>query len=94
LPENCARAAPKNDGIAPFAFGNSARGLNQLIVPQNMKRRPIKSFRLAIAPMPQRAQYCRLPVRESVRNREPRHGLFRVALTVNRRRHIARSQDC
>jgi len=69
-----------------FAFGNSARGLNQLIIPQNMKRRPIKSFRLAIAPMPQRTQYCRFPsANQSGTANSPR--LFRVALAVDRRRH-------
>src|SRR2546423_3863774 len=68
------------------ASGNSARGLNQLIIPQNMKRGPIKSFRLMIAPMPQCTQYGRFPAaNQSGTANSPR--FFRVALTVYCRRY-------
>src|SRR2546429_8790022 len=69
-----------------FASGSSARGLNQLIIPQNVKRRPIESFRLAIAPMPQRTQYRCFPAANQSRAANS-PCFLRIALTVDRRRH-------
>src|SRR6266496_167074 len=69
-----------------FAFGSSACGLNQLIIPQNVKGGSIESLRLAIAPMPQRPQYRRFPAANQSRTANSPYFL-RIALTVDRRRH-------
>src|SRR5207244_13588266 len=69
-----------------FASGNSARRLNQLIIPQNVKSGPIESLRLAIAPMPQGTQYRRFPpANQSRTTNSP--CFLPIALTVDRRRH-------
>src|SRR5947199_1851936 len=69
-----------------FASGSSARRLNQLIIPQNVKRGPIESLRLAIAPMPQGTQYRRFPTANQSRTTNS-PCFLRIALTVDRRRH-------
>src|SRR6266567_3416245 len=68
-----------------FAPGSSARRLNQLIIPQNVKRGPIESLRLAIAPMPQRTQYRRFPATNQSRAANSPY-LLCIALAVDRRR--------
>src|SRR5438105_1832016 len=69
-----------------FASGSSARRLNQLIIPQNVKRGPIESLRLTIAPMPQRTQYRRFPAANQSRTANS-PCLLRIALAVDRRQH-------
>src|SRR5436190_23672108 len=69
-----------------FASGSSARRLNQLIIPQNVKRGPIESLCLAITPMPQRTQYRRFPTANQSRTANS-PCLLRIALTVDRRRY-------
>src|SRR6266516_1642666 len=69
-----------------FASGSSARRLNQLIMPQNVKRGPIESLRLAIAPMPQGTQYRRFPTANQSRTTNSPCFLS-IAFTIDRRRH-------
>src|SRR5207247_6770336 len=73
-------------GCRRFASGSSARRLNQLIIPQNVKRGPIESLRLAIAPMPQGTQYRRFPTANQSRTANS-PCFLRIALTVDRRRY-------
>src|SRR5438093_10614411 len=69
-----------------FAPGSSARDLQQLIIPKNLKRGPIKSLRLALEPMPQGTQYRRFPTANQSRTANS-PCFLRIALTVERRRY-------
>src|SRR5205809_7069974 len=69
-----------------FPSENTARRLNQLLTPQNAKRGPIESLRLAPAPMPQATQYRRFPPANQSRTANSPCFLC-IALTVDRRRY-------